>query len=1478
MSSKRHNPVESICRKIQTIQMRDKVSNPTLQIPKFRSRNFESPQVSLKKNMEVILRNRTVKNRTMEQEVNIAVANSTLSPETLTTTSGQPRNPGGRSSIVSSTYTVVSSIGEIAPKPLHFCRDQNCSTPVGENQRNIATLSHPHSAIINIEHRILTTDDCSTAASPVNSTNFSFYTHLHRTQSPVAKKLFLAETSVNEPAVPNRMENAEEMSLISEEDLLDTIFYACDIRHRGKVAVSKIVDYLQHTTSRSSEDSGLEDLCNMLDPDNKDVSIDLETYRAVMKEWIEECRRESIHEETQEAVNVTEDVQLCDGLVSGIKCSDGTVGSLEAFGGEISKGDLETSDLISCIADLQYNHQKIQEQNLKLRLAVDTTEENNNRLMEENEQLLTQVKSAQQCILIEKSLKEDLEDMKTQICTLEESNNTLILQNKQAAKDNQSLIQKIASLQEENLRNAIDIDALHERIAVLSDVKTELQMQLTDLENLAYNKDTILLERDNHIEELKHSIVEYSLVVEALRTEKSKLENQLLMQQELASERINSPVMLQDGPDLTGAPSSLQSELLNAQNIPEMNSPEWSRVSNCNMTALDETLDKEVLMLLQGPGLEQAAVEFKMITTQMTTELSEEIEALVTWLKQIAELEINCKDLNEAKLEHLKDNLQERRRLWLQNIHALEEQKLATDREYVKLASNFRRSKTEQVHLKKKEVTRLQELQAQKELTEKAAAAFKLQLHQVCQQLEDLQKEVCNQDTAFASVWKETEVLQYELQEAVGEKRNLLSINRALSDSAETLQQKLNHQQTTIESLRETLFQQELCGLQSQTGSCCREPGPEVAECVGLGRVPHCSSPCIQQGKIHNSVTTHSCTPLLDALMLEHCYPVSRIQNCTVAPSDFCSNSHKVERKKPKTSANDELFDSQSRCELHTVGIQTDVELSVPGMSATLLNKAPAGEEVAGSDLLRLSENLKHIQSNATCIVTLESSTMSAGSSASDTSTKQPDDGLQLQEAIKTLDVVSESNVNMCGIIKDGPSDGPLPTAASQLISELRTSNKHQPDSSNKFKVNLEATRGSVAVDEFSPSELQVSRGSPFSSVEAGVSQSPDSKCRDLLKRTILQSASATEQEVEAEFLRFSLAFKCDMFTLDKRLRLEERSRDLAETNLKKEIEKCQQTLQTMRPLCEEEQQSLEIFEKLERSLGILTQTITRVASRAEMLGAIHQETRVSKAVEVMIQYVENLKRMYAKEHTELEEMKQLLLKNEKVTSSFGENRDELRSKKFPTSQTYGKGSLRRVSIAAIPRSNAGTPFDLQKEMEEGRRRSEGDQDKLRSKFTRKISSWKFLGPKENDPSTSRPSLHRFISTYSWGNNDNRLVNKGITQGLEVQEEEEKTETTETALLTEPENNYPNDEPCAVYRGISPHLAELWDTFSKSDRGPWLPVILIFSLSVLGSFFIGWSFHTSVDAAAVGTGDAWKAIQQFLWPYTGLRHNGQPPV
>ncbi|NWX22688.1 LRMP protein, partial [Aegotheles bennettii] len=55
----RHNPVESIRRKIKYIQMMDQVSNPALRIPRFQSQNYDVPKCNIKKCLEEILKKRT---------------------------------------------------------------------------------------------------------------------------------------------------------------------------------------------------------------------------------------------------------------------------------------------------------------------------------------------------------------------------------------------------------------------------------------------------------------------------------------------------------------------------------------------------------------------------------------------------------------------------------------------------------------------------------------------------------------------------------------------------------------------------------------------------------------------------------------------------------------------------------------------------------------------------------------------------------------------------------------------------------------------------------------------------------------------------------------------------------------------------------------------------------------------------------------------------------------------------------------------------------------------------------------------------------------------------------------------------------------------------------------------------------------------------------------------------------------------------
>eukprot|EP00073_Rattus_norvegicus_P046434 XP_017448582.1 PREDICTED: lymphoid-restricted membrane protein isoform X1 [Rattus norvegicus] len=354
------------------------------------------------------------------------------------------------------------------------------------------------------------------------------------------------------------------------------------------------------------------------------------------------------------------------------------------------------------------------------------------------------------------------------------------------------------------------------------------------------------------------------------------------------------------------------------------------------------------------------------------------------------------------------------------------------------------------------------------------------------------------------------------------------------------------------------------------------------------------------------------------------------------------------------------------------------------------------------------------------------------------------------------------------------------------------------------------------------------------------------------------EPTSANEKEVEAEFLRLSLGLKCDWFTLEKRVKLEERSRDLAEENLKKEITNCLKLLESLTPLCEEDNQAQEIIKKLEKSIAFLSQCSTRVASRAEMLGAINQESRVSRAVEVMIQHVENLKRMYAKEHAELEELKQALLQNDRSFNSL-QDEDDCQIKKRSSSLNSKPSSLRRVTIASLPRNlgNVGMVSGLEND-----------------RFSRRSSSWRILGTKQGE---HRPSLHRFISSYSWADAEEKCdVIK--TRDAPEPPGEEAAERTRKPSLSERRGSLSAWDSSTIYSSVASWVTHLRASFRRANRALWLSGLFLVLFAGLMSVLAGQLFQSAVEAAPTQEGDSWMSLEHIFWPLTRLGHDGPPPV
>uniref|UniRef100_A0A668AIV7 Lymphoid-restricted membrane protein n=1 Tax=Myripristis murdjan TaxID=586833 RepID=A0A668AIV7_9TELE len=1087
-STRRHNPVDSICRKLQTIQWRgDREPNSPFQIPKLSSSNYDSPQCDLRHNLEDILKKRAVHGEKGDREreqgrgkgmlASTASSRNSLGPSVPPSTPSCPFTPASNPTNV--TYTITSTLGER--------RGAGCGSSSGPGQAKTwqKYCSTPSSQAKDSPYFTFTQKaPCTQPESERQSTspplrrsdsqghsmlsyNLNFCSaDLENTMecelpypALVVKRLSMGDGG-STLASDSRRENMAEVSLICEEDLLDTIFHACDTQRRGKVYVSRIVDYLRHTTSRSSEDSGLEELCNMLDPEHKDVSIDLDTYHAIMKEWIDDCRNNGYWENFDIWFKLRDSLSAKRSMLLNM-----TSGSLEAFGGEASRAD-ETSELVYCVADLQMSNQKLQEEVRKLKQVVEGMEESNQKLAEENEELRNQARVNQQLVQKEKLLKEEVEEMKATLSYTEEGRTRASAHSKHMERENQSLIAKIASLQEENFKITMETEELQRRMVELCDMNTDLQVASLSLKH--------------HFCLCLFGPAFVYLRLHLPLSDKSKLENQMqMMHPEVTGTGLSLSVAYRLNQTSSG---SLQTELALAQSPMEtLHTVDHLSSTMTFASPLDETLDREVLLLLQGPSPEHMALEFRSLLSKLKRDFREETVSVLSSVRSLLDNDGQPEGSADSSLQA---ELDARRADWAVSLDQLAQYADSLEKELIKMASNMRRSRTEILHLS----VRVQEQENQK--------------RQLCEELEQL---------------------------------------RTPQDSRE---------------------------------ASCQTPEPEQEVRHGGRRG--------QDARFKGFVWSG------------------------LASEKSNMGNEDSERKE---------------------GLLT-----------------PKGEHEG-----KQGEGVTFMWT--------------------------------LQELSRSMEAIEEHKV------QEDLSETSMTTEKESMFGfSMRHCNSYD--------------------DHFS---------------------------------------------LDTEFQRLSLGFKCDMFTLEKRLRLEERSRDLAEENVRREVSSCQGLLQALIPLCEDDNQSMEIIQRLQKNLDILIQSMTRVSSRSEMLGAIHQESRIGKAVEVMIQHVENLRRMYTKEHAELLELREALMQNER---SFG-------------SQTERASS-----------------------------------------------------PTVSDP----------------------VMTPSLSQSL----------TSSRAAAA-----------AAVARG---------------GRGLWLWLAMVVVLAGLLALLASLVMQPAVDAAPVGTGDSWMTIQQLLWPYTGLRHNGQPPV
>ncbi|XP_004381876.1 protein KASH5 [Trichechus manatus latirostris] len=318
-----------------------------------------------------------------------------------------------------------------------------------------------------------------------------------------------------------------------EEQVLNSTFEACDPQRTGIVAVTHVVAYLETVTGRGPQDACLQTLARSLDPSGEGprATVDLDTFLAVMRDWIAACQLDGGLELEEESA--FEGALIPQELPSGCPEAE-ELANLESFGGEEDpRPELPaTADLLSSLEDLELSNRRLAGENAKLQRSVETAEEGTARLSEEIAALRKQLRSAQQALQFAKAVDEELEDLKTLAKSLEEQNRSLLAQARQAEKEQQHLVAKMETLQEENGKLLAECDGVKRRSEELATEKEALKWQLYECECLICQREAILSERTRHAESLAKSLEEYKATTQELRLEISHLEEQLIQTHE----------------------------------------------------------------------------------------------------------------------------------------------------------------------------------------------------------------------------------------------------------------------------------------------------------------------------------------------------------------------------------------------------------------------------------------------------------------------------------------------------------------------------------------------------------------------------------------------------------------------------------------------------------------------------------------------------------------------------------------------------------------------------------------------------------------------------------------------------------------------------------------------------------------------------------------------------------------------------------
>ncbi|XP_071829501.1 uncharacterized protein [Apostichopus japonicus] len=332
--------------------------------------------------------------------------------------------------------------------------------------------------------------------------------------------------------------------LITEEDLLDTIFFSCDEHKTGRVPPSVLLEYVKMIMISSHLDGTpvIDELANMLDPASMDIAIDLHTYQSAMAKWIKNIQETKpqklidLSSSEDESYNVPPLLPQDQVLPSPIEYAIFGYGNSTTSSNDVTGRESREADLTNELEYFKFQVKKLSDQNSKLQNQMESTEENNSQLLNELDTVQKKLRSSELISHRSISIREQNKELQNAMSTMEISNMDTEQKYQVVVEERDVLQLRVKNLMEEIEQAYSDIDEKKSTIDEMQQLMNKLEREFQVTQEKLALQSVELAEKSMQFEDIQEQVKELLTSKAALQTEKNHLEEKVCeMKQELTA-------------------------------------------------------------------------------------------------------------------------------------------------------------------------------------------------------------------------------------------------------------------------------------------------------------------------------------------------------------------------------------------------------------------------------------------------------------------------------------------------------------------------------------------------------------------------------------------------------------------------------------------------------------------------------------------------------------------------------------------------------------------------------------------------------------------------------------------------------------------------------------------------------------------------------------------------------------------------------